>query len=160
MDAAALKLQPQRIGQGFEGEFGSAVCAAPRSRNEAEHGGALHDPPPSVSPHGRNDPPREIVSSDHVHLELVPQGMGWDVLDRSRLTVGGVVEKGIEAPACTAQGFLGAGGDRVRIGKLEVQRFEPILLGQTLQVIRLAGGGQDAPAARLHHPRRCEPDAG
>src|SRR5690606_19483756 len=54
LDAAALKLQPQRVREGFERELGGAVSTAPWRRNKTEHGRAGNDPAFAIGPHGRD----------------------------------------------------------------------------------------------------------
>ena len=100
------------------------------------------------------------MRADDVALELAAQDLRRDVLDGADLAVSRVVEERVQVGVGQLQHLQRAARNRARIGEVQIQRLDADLAMQPLEILLLAGGGEYAPAARLHEPRRGEADAG
>ena len=158
-DRAPPQLEPQRIGVALDGVLGRAIGAAPAHRREAEHRGALHDPPMALRPHRGQRAARQRVPADEVRLEDRAHGGGRHVLEKARNRVSAVVEQRVEPAARARQNRVRGGVDRRFVLVVEPEALEP--LPAQARAIRFAPAGREhAPAARGHGSRGVEADAG
>ena len=99
------------------------------------------------------------MPAEDIGLELGAKHFGPDVLERARLAISAIVEQCVELSIGCLEHMLGRGGDRVRLGIVEIEALDPDLILQTGDVLRLARRGEHAPAARFQGLRGAKPDA-
>ena len=104
------------------------------------------------------------MGAEDIDLELGPQGLSGDVLERPKLPEPTVVEQPVDPPPGVCQRGLDGGPDGGRVGEVELHGGEP-LGRQPLHVFLLAGTGDHAVAARAQalrdrvtDPARCPGD--
>jgi len=100
-----------------------------------------------------------MVPAEHIRLELGAQNLRLEILDRTGLAIGAVVEQRREPAVGRFDHVPRRFFDRVRLGVIEIEALDADFVAQALQIFGFAGGGEHAPAARLHLARRSEPDA-
>jgi hypothetical protein len=159
IDAAAGELDAQGVGIGLQCELRAIVWAAKPEGHEAEHGGVHDDAPAPLPPHHRDHLAGQLVPAEKVCFELGAQHVGAHVLQRPRLGVGAVVEERIEPAVRRHEHRVEGAGDRGLVHIVQEEGGHAIRLKRR-NVFRLAGGGEDPPAAGLHALRRATADAG
>jgi hypothetical protein len=111
LDPGPLKLKAQRVRHRLHREFRGAISAAIGRRHQPEHRGAEHDAALALPAHGRNDAGREVVPTEHIRLELRPEGFAAVVFECAGLPIGAIVEEHEEAAFRLGQHLFGCGGD-------------------------------------------------
>ena len=152
-----VQLDPQRVGIGLEGEFGARIGTAKAHGDKAEDRRAHDDAAVTLAAHDRDDAAGQLMPAEEVRLELRAEHRCRNVFQRARLRIGAVVEERVEPAARRREHRIGGGGDGILLGIVEVEGVESFRL-QRGDVLRLAGGGEDAPAARLHAERGAAAD--
>ncbi len=121
MDAASRQLQPQGVGESLQGIFAGVVGAAVGHRHEPQHRAVLDDTAVALPAHHRDDAAGELVGAEQVGLELRPQHLPAQILHRSRLPVGAVVEQGVEGAPGPLQDALHGLPDGGRVIQIQLQ---------------------------------------
>src|SRR5262245_26436891 len=127
-------------------------------RNEPEHRGAEHDPPPAVRAHRWNDAAGEIVPAEHVRLELGAKHLRPDIFESTGLAVAAIVEQRGEPSVRRREHMLRRRFNRVRLCIVEVKTLDPDLILETGDVFGLPRRGEHAPTARLQGLSGAKPD--
>ena len=94
--------------------------------------------PSPLGAHRWNDAAGEIVPAEDVRLELGAKHLRPDILERARLAVSAIVEQRDELSVRRREHMRGRGGNRVRLGIVEIEALDPNLILQTGDVFRLA----------------------
>ena len=141
-----------RVGQRLDRELRSIVGAAPFERHEAQHRGALHDAAAAIGAHQRQAVAGQLVPAEDVAGELRFQNLARQVLHRTRLAKGAIVEQRIELAAGALRHLGRAGGDRGGIGIVEEDGLDAFRL-QPCEVFGLRA------VANTRQPRCFMPSA-
>ena len=147
VDTGILQLQAQGVGEPFQGELGAVVGAAVGHGGETENGAVLDDAPFSRPAHGRQHRAGEFVGAQQVGFELGAQGGPVEVLHRTGLAVGAIVEQGVEPATGPVQHLFHGPVYARRIVQVELERLLEALFPQLLDVSLFPGGGKYAVAA-------------
>ena len=102
----------------------------------------------AIGPEQRQTGLCQLMPAEDIDRELFFENFAAQILDRSRLAIGAIVEERVELAAGHPGHFHGAGFDRFGIAVFEMKRFEAIVF-QALQVLILARRGDHPPAAFL-----------
>ena len=94
-----------------------------------------------------------------VHLELRPQHLGRQVLNRTRLAIRPVVKQCEQTPSGRVQDMCRGIFNGLGLGIVKIKALHADFIAQPRDVVRLARRGKNPPSARLHHPGRAETDA-
>ena len=104
--------------------------------------------------HGRNDRLRHRDEAEHIGLEQRPRRLDRRRLERVQKADAGIVDEDIDRP-----GRSDGAGNAGRVGHVEGQQSEAVGGGQQA-FLRVAHGGDDAPAALEEIARDGEAEAG
>ncbi len=148
VNAAALKLHPQRHPQPLDREFRCGIGAAITIGDEAENGGAMHDPACAAGTHEGNDPPCQIVPAKDIGFELRPQRLDRQIFHRARLAIGAIVEERVDTASRARCHRLYQGGDGFRLGIVHDQRFDALIF-QRGHINDAPHGGEDPPTVAV-----------
>ncbi len=160
-DAPGCQLEPERVGQRFEGELGGGVSAregrghAPRDRSHVNDAARAR-------PDERQEGLRHRDLADHVDLELAPQVGKRKKLDRPRHDDAGIVDEPRQSRRADDAGDrAGRGGNRQRVRDFERDRSESrrALRLEGLGVGLPADPGEDSPAEAVEVERARRADA-
>ncbi|MNV41926.1 hypothetical protein D3C71_1335800 [compost metagenome] len=159
LDAAAGQFHAQGQRQSFERIFRGRVSPAITIRQKAEDGGAVYDAAAPLSPHEGNDLAGQFVPAEEIGLELDAQHIRRQILHRSRLAVGAIVEQRVD-PAIGAfdHGFYQL-IDRILLRVIEDQRLYAVSFKGS-EIFAVSNRCEDAPAVCLQCPCRISADAG
>ena len=158
MNPAAAQLQAQGVRNPLQRILARVVGAAKRQRNIAEQGTVDDDAAAALGAHYRDQPVGQIHRAEHVGLELLAQHLAAQILHRPRLAVAGIVEQRVERAARALQYFIHRTPDRLRIGNIQLQAFQPAG-SEHLHVRRLARRRENPIAAFLQAFRHAQADA-
>ena len=148
VNVGAFKLHGQRHGQAFKRMLGGVVGAAEAHRNEAQDRGALDDAAMPLRPHHRDHPPGQIMPAEEVGLELGPERIDREILDRTDLAVAAIVEQRVAASAGGRHSRVEECGDAAGVGVVEPKGFDAVV-AERCDVFFGTGGGYDIPALGL-----------
>ena len=91
--AEALDLGPQRVREGLHGELAGVVRTRPERGKGAADGAYVDDAPPPLAAHPRQNELRESHQPEHVRLELPPDVLYRQGLNRTVLSVPRVIDE-------------------------------------------------------------------
>jgi hypothetical protein len=157
VDAEAAQLEAQRVGDRLQRVLARVVVAAAGKRKPAAHRADVDDLAPVLGTHLSQHQLGEAHGPEDVGLELAPNGLQRNGLDRSALAVAGVVDEHPDR----ALGLLDRLDGRVHrglVGHIQRQRVAAGVaeLGDRLGSTR---GGVDAPSGARESQRRGPSDA-
>ena len=109
MNAERPHLQPQCFAETFQREFGSAVEALKRNRDESADGSNIDDVTGFLLPHDRQHGAAHSEGAEKVHLELMARFLDGGVLNGSRDSEAGIVNQCVDPPLAREDGFDCAG---------------------------------------------------
>ncbi|MNV41915.1 hypothetical protein D3C71_1335690 [compost metagenome] len=159
LDAAAGKLHAQGQRQPFKRVFRGRVGAAITIGHQAEDRGAVDDTTMTLRPHQRDDLAGQLVPAEEIGLELDAQHVRRQVLHRSRLAIGAVVEQRVDLSAGAGRHGFHQLVDRILLGIVEDKSLDAIGF-DCGQILRLSHRCENAPAIRLQCPCRISAYAG
>ena len=118
----------------------------------------MDDPALALSAHDGNDAPGQVMPAEEVRLELLPQGLDWQIFNCPGLRVGAVVVECAERAAGAVENCIDQRRDRLRLAVIEIEGFDAVSL-QCGDIFRLSRGGENAPAVSLQGAGAIRADA-
>jgi transcriptional regulator with XRE-family HTH domain len=153
-DAVGLHVVLQRLHPAFKGELGRGVGCGELPADNARRGGDGDHVTGALRAHDREDRAGHIQRAEEVGLHLLAQLVLAGHFKEAGIEVTGVVDEHINA-AEARDGDLGGGDGCCRVGDIEGQGEEVLVLAECLGDLRgVAGGGDDGVAGgegRLGH---------
>src|SRR5580692_3997655 len=105
MNAERPYLQPQRLAETFEREFGSAVETLKGNRDKAADGSDIDDVPGVPLAHDRQHGSAHSQDAEKVHLELFARFVDGCVFNRARNSKSGVVYQRVQPSLARQDGL-------------------------------------------------------
>jgi hypothetical protein len=117
-------------------------------RNEAKNRTVLDDSAAPLLAHDSNHEGCQLMPSEEINLELLPQGIAGKVFHGTGLGIGPVVEEDVHPSSGVFQRLIERTLDGIRIRKVEQERRET-LVPKSIHILWLTSSGNDSVSTLL-----------